>query len=215
VKQLVVTAEMAAPVEWRFPVMLDGLLASVVAGNSGFRPPRCVAECISIVIPIALEQDGRFHLASEAHCSSMLLCRTEHIHKRPPVEELAFLGPASHKSVNIKAGVDKAWRVPRPGELYRTLTWWCVGHEDGIRLLLHHITAIGSRRRHGVGRVRKWTVNSCEAWPGFPCLRDGIPMRPLPLDWPGVDPGSRKAVRSVTFPYFLRERQDLLWAPPG
>ncbi len=210
---LAVTAEMAGPVEWRYPVMLDGLLASVVAKQQRLVPPRSVSEIVRIDLPIEIEPDGRFHLASEAHCSPELLARTEYIHKRPPVAELATL--TNQKTVNIKAGIDKAWRVPRPGELYRTLTWWCVGKPVPIRDLLRHVTAIGGRRRHGVGRVSEWTVTDCEAWDGFPCVRDGVPLRPLPPDWPGVDPSSRKALRCLSYPYWLRELQELVWTPPG
>lgn len=210
---LVVTADMAGAVEWRSPVMLDGLLASVVAQERGLSPPRCAAECVPIDIPIALEPRGRFHLCSEASCSEQLFARTEYIHKRPPVAEMAFLGPSKFTRINIKAGEDKGWRVPCPGEFYQRLTWHCVGDPDRILDLLGHVTALGGRRRHGVGHVRSWHVDPCELVDGALCLIDGRPMRALPLDWPGVDPESRRALRNLTFPYYLRETQELLWVP--
>lgn len=210
---LVVTAEMSSPVEWRYPPMLDGILAKVVAMDLGLSAPRGPEDCTPIDIPIELESGGRFHLASQGHVGEPEFCRTEYIHKRPIVRQMIDFGPPGLRRMNLKAGEDKAWRVPCPGEFYRLVTWWCIGDQDSITKLLNHVVHLGGRRRHGCGRVERWSVDYCAPWVGFPVMRDGLPLRPLPTDWPGVRSDTAKEIRNITYPYFLRGNQELLRCP--
>jgi hypothetical protein len=213
VTPLVVTATMRDPVEFTFPIMLDGLLVRVVADRLRSPRPTCSDECRRFDTPIALEPGGRFHLASEAHHGAALFSRVEHIHKRAPVHELMAFGVDKLRRVDIKSGPDKGWRVPRSGEMFSDLHWWCVGDAESIRELLLGVTRLGARRRHGCGAVRSWIVDPCEPWDGFPVLREGMPLRPLPLDFPGASTESRKSFRNLTYPYFMKERAELLLCP--
>jgi hypothetical protein len=213
VTPLIVTATMLDPVEFTFPIMLDGLLARVVADRLRSPRPTSTEECRRFDIPIELEPGGRFHLASEAHHDPAVFSRIEHIHKRAPVHELMVLGGEKIRRVDIKSGPDKGWRVPRSGEMFREIYWWCVGDALLIEDLLLGVTRIGARRRHGCGTVREWNVSPCEPWEGFPVLRDGRPLRPLPLDYPETSPSCRRAFRNLTYPYFMKERAELLLCP--
>ena len=55
-------------------------------------------------------------------------------------------------------------------------------------------------------------MKECEPWDGFPVMRDGKPLRPLPPDWPGlVDP--EMGYSCVTYPYWLAEAEDVCAVP--
>lgn len=213
VTALEITATMRAPVEWGAPVALDSLLAAVVARQFNAPPPRSWDDVSQIEIPITREPGGRFHLASVAHVGEKLFSRLEYVHKRAPITEYAVLCTDAVKRVDLSAGVDKGCRIPRTGERYDVLRWWCDGDTDKIRDLLLAVTAVGARRRHGVGRVLRWDVSECEPWPGFPVVRDGQPLRPLPLDWPGLSPSAPQQFCNITYPYFLRGREEMLACP--
>lgn len=78
--------------------------------------------------------------------------------------------------------------------------------EGRVRELLALVTHLGKRRAVGLGRVERWEVLPCEPWEGFPVLRDGRPLRPLPTDWPGLveyDLG----LRTLSYPYWDSSRR--------
>lgn len=212
VTPLIVTATMQSAVECMYPIMLDGLLASVVARERGLIAPRSADEVEPIDIPIQREPGGRFHLCSEAHHSEKLFSRLTHVHKRAPVQEYSLLCSSKVRRVDMTGGVDKSWRVPRSGEFFRELSWWCIGDAEAIRVLLRDAVHIGARRRHGCGRVQGWRVEPSTDWPGFPVIRDGFPLRALPLDYPGLT-GGRRQLRALTYPYWLQETWKMLKCP--
>src|SRR6185503_291310 len=96
-------------------------------------------------------------------------------------------GPTVRR-VQLTAGATKSYRIPvEVGYLKGARAeWYCVGDADPIRSLLCHVTHLGKKRSVGKGEIAAWIVEECDAWKGFPIVRDGKPLRPLPLDWPGV-----------------------------
>lgn len=212
-KPLQVTAIMRRELEWERPVALDGLLARVEADRRGLHRPRTLDEVVPIDIPVQRSPCGRFHLASMAHAEGLLYTREQYIHKRAPHEWYAFLCGDKVKRVNIAQEPDKSWRICKAGYRYDRVSWWCVGDADAIREMLRRVTRIGARRRHGIGLVREWHVARCSTWEGFPILRDGLPLRNLPTDYPGLAPGHAVRRGRLTFPYHLSEGVELLACP--
>lgn len=184
---------------------IDGLLAWAVCQRDGIKPALSVEDLVPIEIPVAREPGGRFHLATqaeyvaEAHESSF-------VNRRFPLEQAQQMGNAKLKRVPLSAGPCKSYRIPVQithvaGDRLR---WWCVGEPQEIFDLLGLVSYLGKKRSTGNGYVRGWLVEPCEPWDeGFPVVRDGKPMRPLPPDWPGlVEPAT--AVKVLTFPYWNR-----------
>jgi len=211
---LQVTAHMRGFVESSHPIHLDSLLAASVARRRGMPERIATAGDIeTIEIPLQLEPGGRFHMASAAHAGRVLASRLEHIHKRAPHEWYTVLCGDGVKRVNMGEEPDKSWRVPRHGYLYDRLTWWCAGDADAIRDLLRGVIHVGARRRHGIGRVARLEVEPCESWDGFPVVRDGKPLRNLPLDYPGLGERVPQRVLRLTFPYYLGDGKEMLACP--
>ncbi len=186
------------------PVALDGLLAWAVATRDGLPPLVPGEDPPQVEIPVERESGGRFHLAS---CSIGTFEQMEHrwVNRRFPEAEAMALGGPKLKRVRINAGPGKSYRLPlETGHLVDDkLEWWCIGAEEEVRALLSMVHYLGKRRAVGLGRVISWLVEPCEPWDGFPVVRDGRPLRTLPLDWPGlVDPPT--AYRTLTYPYWRR-----------
>jgi hypothetical protein len=194
--------------------MLDALLAAMVCNRLGLLAPANPMHAERVAIPIALEPDGRFHLCSEAQFRE-----DEHElrykQRRAPVMQYARLGANKIKRVDIAAGPNKGHRVPYVVRHVDrdTLRWWCIGEADAIADLLADVRYIGRFRGSGKGKLAApWVVDRCEGWPGFPVLRDGKPLRPLPLDYPGlVQP--RQGFRCLTMPYWNHSNENLCAIP--
>jgi hypothetical protein len=211
-----VVASVPGPISLPFGgVAFDALLAAQIAREQGLPPCVTLADWQPIEIPIALSECGRFHLCSVAH-PEVAEREVRHINKRAPIEEYGRFGVRG--TINITAGQDKAYRLPlevvhlRDGQL----EWWCLGDEQEIRRLCNGITALGRKRSNGFGAVEEWSVEPCGAWPGFPVLRDGSALRPLPLDYPGLAPGYRAAHKVLGLPVgpsWAHERAELCACP--
>lgn len=192
-------------------VALDGLLAAAVALREELEPPANAEDCTPIEIPIQREPGGRFHLASfsvsEAECFEV-----DWTNRRFPVSEAQVMGAPSVRRVNIAGGPGKSYRIPRERQhlVDGRLTWWCLGDAHRIRELLVLTPYVGKKRSAGAGRVREWRVEPCDAWgEGFPIVHDGLPMRPLPPDWPGLREDAERATRTLTYPYWANHRREL------
>lgn len=184
---LLVTAHLSGPVTGA--PMLDALLAYVLAQRLGLVAG--FGEMQRIYVPIAREPDDRFALVSSP-IVSWEARETRFVHRRFPLHEAQLLGDSKLRRVRIGAGACKSYRIPgdvawADGDAIR---WWCVGDGSAIEEQLADIRYLGRRRAVGRGIVHRWAVDPCEAWgEGFPIVRDGHPMRPLPADWPGlIDP---------------------------
>ena len=207
---LVVTAHLQGPVTGA--PMLDALLEFVAAQRlglvAGFGPLQRVET------PLAREPAGRFAL-----CSSPVVSwearEGRYTHRRFPIHEAQMLGNAKLRRVNISAGACRSYRIPgdvawADGDAIR---WWCVGDRTGIEGHLADVRYLGKRRAVGRGIVERWAVESCVPWgDGYPVVRDGAPMRPLPLDWPGlVAPPT--AYRTLAPPYWDHSAEVLCAVP--
>jgi hypothetical protein len=172
------------------PPMLDSLLVALTAMRDEIPPVDCQPERmpIRIDIPIQVEPGGRFHLCTEPQFVPVG-AETHYKNRRFPVEQAAKLGDEKRVNrINISAGDEKSYRIPHSVGFIEgsTITWWCVGDKNKIEQLLRYCRYVGKFRGVGKGKVRAWVVTECEPWEGFPVVREGRPLRPLPLDWPGL-----------------------------
>lgn len=194
----------------RGPVALDALLAwaqAQVEGRDAITLDE-MREQGPIEIPVEREPQGRFHLAS------LLIGEPEAqegrwINRRFPLEEAQERGAEKLKRITLATGATKSFRIPASVTWMKDdlLTAWCVGDRSGVEDLLGWVGFVGKKRSVGCGKVRAWEVEPCEPWEGFPLVRDGEPLRPLPQDWPGLGPGSL-ALRAMTYPYFDALREE-------
>lgn len=198
------------------PLALDGVLAAQVALRLGLDPPMSGSECQPIEIPVQRSECRRFHLCSFS-VGQFERFDLRYINRRPVVEQAQALAHLKAKRMDISTGRDKGYRIPMEvGHLVDDrLEWWCVGERDGIEELLSTTTHLGKKRSVGLGRVVAWSVVPCEPWgDGFPIVRDGQPLRPLPAAWPGlIDP--TLAYRTITFPYWDHSAEELCAIPSG
>lgn len=189
---------------------LDALLMAAVCKRDRI-PPITVARAEGYApapeIPIARsEHDPRIHLATHAR-PKLVEHELRFKNRRFPVREALRLSAMSR--VDQSAGPQKSYRIPYSAGFVDcgAIDWWCVGDADGVRDLLSWITGLGSHVAVGYGRVDEWTIESCESWDGFPLVRDGVPQRALPLDWPGVTE-SVVGFAVLEPPYWERAREE-------
>ena len=198
------------------PLMLDALLAWAVANQERRLPPLPGEDSPTIEIPIQRSKCGRFHLCSQGHAVREL-SEVRHKNRRPPAMEYARLGSSKIRRVDISVGANKSYRVPYELRLLEgdRIEWWCLGDADRILSLLSMVHYLGRHRGSGKGRLdlhgTPWTVEPCETWDGFPVVRDGEPLRQLPVDWDL--PGGIKTFRNLTYPYWDKTREELLLCP--
>jgi len=191
---------------------LESILAAVYAMRERLLPPSSPSEVLPISIPIAPSDCGRVYMCSSgvSHVSEREN-PPRHKHRRAPCIEYARLGNPKLTRVDQAAGEDKSYRVPYNYEILQNncAEWWCLGDDNLIELALRDVHAIGKFRGSGKGRVREWSVETCEPWGvGFPVLRDGEPMRPLPLKYPGLREGAFVAYHTLRPPYHLRMLEE-------
>lgn len=182
-----VTAHVSQEIALRDELALDALCMAMVARRDGLPPleaHRNEAAPSVLPIPIALSPCDRFHLCSHVR-PEWEEKELRYKNRRPAVWELARLS-AMNTSVNIATGPNKAYRVPYEVGFLKggRLDWWCIGDREELLSLLSLCSYLGRNRGVGLGRVDRWEVEPCDTWPGFPVCRDGVPLRPVPHDWP-------------------------------
>lgn len=191
-------------------IYLDSLLMARVAVMEQ-RPPmewRTEAERTDPEIPVALSPCGRLYLASaglyEVECSERTFTN-----KRFPMGEAQSMGDLSLKRVLVGGGLSKGFRIPR--ELIHLvndqIVWFAMGDVERTEEILSTVYGLGPRRGVGHGEVAEWKVERVEAWEGFPVVRDGAPLRRLPIGWPGLD-GGRLTRGTLRPPYHERWREE-------
>jgi hypothetical protein len=133
----------------------------------------------------------------------------EHARATPLFKNRTGALRASIKRIDVSAGESKGWRFPI--ELVHAVRdeviWYALGDMGRTREILESVSNIGPKRSVGRGNVDRWIVESIEPWEGFPVLRDGVPLRPLPLDWPGIT-CQRRGFAVLKPPYFERWREE-------
>lgn len=194
--------------------MFDGLLAWAVCQRDNIPPALTAAEAREIEIPAQRSACGRVWLCSQGH-AEVEAAELRYTNRRPPIEQFQALAGRKMTRVDIATGANKGYRIPRHVTYLRDdrVDWWCIGDADEIRALLDLVTHVGKKRSVGCGRVVSWSVEPCESWPGFPVLRDGLPLRPLPLDYPGLGEGARTMYRTLAPPYWSHAREELCAVP--
>ena len=195
--------------------MLDGLLAWATAARDCLPMALTAADAQDIDLPLKRSPCGRLWLCSQGS-ADVEAAELRYTNKRPSIEQFQTLAEPKMKRVDIGAGANKGYRIPRPVSYLvdDLITWWAIGDAAEVRTLLDLVTHIGKKRSVGWGRVVEWRVEvTPEPWDGFPVLRDGLPLRPLPLDWPGIATDPPTAYRTITPPYWDHSREELCVAP--
>lgn len=212
-----VVAHLAESIVLARPLALDGLLSWAVAAENQLLPPIPGQPGEEIEIPILREPAGRFHLCTEGFAVTEF-SELRYKHRRAPVAQFHRFGQEKLRRIDTAAGANKSYRAPYELQLLANdqIEWWCLGDPERIRLLLGHVRYLGKHRGAGKGRLdihgTPWTVEACEEWPGFPLTRAGKPLRPLPLDWPGlVEPNT--SWRVLAPPYWNHAEEQLLACP--
>jgi CRISPR type IV-associated protein Csf3 len=189
-----VTAHLGGPL--RLPhgwISLDALLGAAICMRDGITPSMQGEGLIDLAPEIgkvlARSECGRLWLASWSVGEPESYER-RWTNRRPPIAEAQAMGNAKVKTISVGGGHMKAMHKPAEAIHFRhdRLDWYAMGDVAEIEGLLELIVSLGAKRNAGDGAVRRWQVRECAPWaPGFPCVLDGQPLRPLPLDWPGVD----------------------------
>lgn len=204
VVQCTLTAPIFAPDR---RIALDGLLAAAVARRTQLPPASSAHECAPIEIPVKRSPCGRFHLASNAQFAIEKRAHS-FTNKRFPTNEATFIGNQKFRRIETTQGHNKSFRIPREELHIDAMHWYCMGHAESLTNLITDITSIGKRRAVGLGAIApgSWSIEQCDRWDGFPILQNGNPLRPLPLDWPGLEQYER-AFANLTYPYWDRSKE--------
>lgn len=218
---LQVTARVQGEVLRADSIALDGLIAYAVALDLGLPPvqsqtPQERADSerrLHEAMPLERSACGRLYLASMGQARyEEGSHETRYLNRRFPTTEAIYLASDRLKRVQLSSGMSKTYRIPyQAGHLEGDLvTWWALGETDRVRDLLGCVAHLGKKRSVGYGKVLAWEVEALqgEVWEGFPVLLDGRPLRPLPLDWPGLGEHDQD-YRCLTFPYWERHRETL------
>lgn len=210
-----VTARLAGPV--CLPsgyVALDAILTYQAALRLG-KLALDASHCSEMPdIPIAMSDCGAFYLSSFS-TGTPVAHETQYTNRRPIIAEAQMLAEPKCKRIDISVGANKGYRIPRQVTHYENdeLRWWAVGDRDGIADLLAGVSHLGKRRGVGLGRVREWRVEPCESWgEGFPVVRDGKPLRTLPVDHAAAS-GARSGYGTLLPPYWDRQLEELCLLP--
>lgn len=188
--------------------MLDGILAATVALVERLPPAMAGDVYTEVEIPLMREPGGRFHLCS-APVYREEQYETRHRSRRFPMLEAQMLAAPALRRVNIQNGATKSFRVPyQQAHLVEDRAlWYATGDRARVEEMLAITSHLGRQRGVGKGRVVRWQVEPVdEPWPGFPLVLDGHPLRPLPLDWPGVTVATRR-LSPLTYPYWDQTRR--------
>lgn len=192
---------------------LDSLLARQVALIQHVPPASCAADCVDITIPIERDPETGIHMCSFS-IGEMSDYQTRYCNRRPPIEKYCELGTGTGV-VNLSLGVEKQYRIPYSAGHLTTgmIEWLCVGYAAPIRFLLSTAHHIGKRTKISLGRVDRWQVDQVDSWDGFPVMREGMPLRPLPLDYPGLSDLARQGFSTLTYPYWDQTKQEYCAVP--
>lgn len=212
-KPLHVVATVPGPIAMPYhPVALDSLLMAAAALRDNIPPVDWLDAPTEIAIPVA--QERGIYLATTA-VYRVAESDRHWLNRRFPIEEAQAMGNDRLKRVMLSTGPTKSYRLPLE-VVYLVdakIEWWCVGDREAIAELLCLVACLGKKRSTGKGEVAAWTVEECEEWPGFPVVRDGEPLRALPLDWPGVSADAERGYRVLAPPYFQRWREEEAYVP--
>lgn len=197
------------------PIALDGLVmwaAHVRDGDDALAEDRSKPN--EKPIPIERSPCGRVYLCSVG-AFEVDVHEARWVNRKFPAAEAQALAAPSFTRIRIVAGAQKSYRLPLDtvhlvGDV---MTWWCIGEPRELGELLSLVSYLGKRRAVGLGRVERWDVDPCEPWEGFPVVRDGRPLRPLPPDWDGLAADVERAHQTLRPAYSRRWAEELCAVP--
>lgn len=192
-------------------IHLDGLLGAAVAMRDNLPPLTNHAdEASELALPLCLSSCGRLYMAS-AGLYAVVERERRYTNRRFPVPEAQGLGDAKLRRIQVNLGRTKSFRLPREACHLRDerMVWFAFVPDaaavEDVRALLRAVRHLGRKRSAGEGDVLRWELEPVETWPGFPLVRDGKPLRAVPVDWPGVnEEQSMPDVRTLRPPYWWR-----------
>jgi len=207
---LVITADFVSPVLFDTLPHMDSILTEKIGGRHGLivegarrgDDPSIFAD---INLPLArVERDGEKIWASSAAIFHIFE-RFDYwwVRRRDSYDIEMY-----EKKLKIGSGPDRNMMLRRTGFVAPYAQWIVIGNRQEIRRTLKLVSAIGAKRGHGLGAVRKWTVEYLPEDADPLCwLYDsrGIVLRHVPTSWMGKGQQSFGAVRS---PYFLNAYQQ-------
>lgn len=187
---------------------LDAVLAWAEAQRRHLPPP-AFGEIVPVEIPVARESEGRFHMASfflpEWEC-----WEKQHTVRRPVIEAAQIWQAKKWGRLSVATGPNKAYRIPREVGFPKEgrITAYCVGEREELISLLAIVSHLGKKTGVGLGRVTRWDVEETAPWDGFPEIRDGLPLRHLPVDYPGLYGCPSTALVRLSYPYWQGPRVE-------
>lgn len=193
-------------------LMLDALLTHAVAMRDGLEPLAIDHRGPAwLEIPIARSECGRVWL-----CSQGIAADEDHElrykQQRFPLAEAQMFGAPQLRRVNMSSGPSRSYRIPMDTVHLRDdeIRWYAIGDATAVEtLLVGWVGYLGHRRAVGLGQVAHWHVETMAGtWDGFPVARDGLPLRPLPTDWPGLSEEAERAYRCLAPPYWRRAEEE-------
>jgi hypothetical protein len=192
-------------------IAIDSLLAAAVVRRTGQPLASSAHECAVVEIPVQRSPCGQFHLASFAQFA-IEKRGSAFTNKRFPMREAQSMSTV--KRVTESTGASKGFRIPREQLHVDALEWYCIGQHEMVVDLVLDVTALGKKRGVGMGEVRfgSWQVSVAEPWDGFPVVRNGEPLRPLPVEWSGLTSCEHGYAR-LTYPYWDRSSEVLCAVP--
>lgn len=221
---LVVRAKLKGAV--RSPdTMLDSLLGAAIARKLALPPVDAQDHAgaaanhaiIDAAIPLARAREIFLCTTSQYRFDEGSY-EVKYLNRRFPASDAVSYATPKFKTVEMSTGLNKNYRIPvqQAHVVSDVVLWYAVGdQQEVLQLLSTWILHIGKKGSIGCGAVDAWDVLLCEeTWDGFPVLREGQPLRPLPLDWPGLSKDARQDYRVLTMPYWQRHR-EVLAAVPG
>ena len=210
-ERLQITAHLRGPISLPAgPMALDALLMAAVCARDSIPP---ILDGDPMEIPIPVERERGIYLASFS-VAAFETHALRYVNRRHPIEQEQTIGSPKTKRITLTTGPTKSYRIPtETGHVeHDRLDWYCIGEREAIADLLALVLYLGKKRSVGNGAVARWTAAPHEGWPGFPVVRDGKPLRPLPLDWPGlVEPET--ATRGMVPPYWHHSTRQLCAVP--
>lgn len=177
-------------------IQLDGLLGAAIAMRDGLPPlTNHEDEASELAIPLSLSACGRLYLASGG--LYVVAEREKRYTNRrfPMAEAQAMCGPKLRR-VHVGLGRTKSFRLPREACHLADdrMVWLAFSPSDAavaeVENLLALVRHLGRKRSAGEGAIVSWSVERLDAgdlFDGFPLVRDGEPLRPVPADWPGIN----------------------------
>lgn len=203
-----ITARLSSPIG-RAPA-LDALLISLAARDAGVPPP-LDGEPVGVPVEPPLVQRGGLYMASLG-IAEAVGHQMRWTQRPAPVATHLRLGNTA-KKLALSTGPGKPTRSPMRTAIVSHVRFFAET-DDGAELmrLLRTATHLGPRRAVGFGAVMGWEVEVVDAWDGAPVVDPGgAPLRPLPIDWPGVDHAAgRRALARVSPPYWQGPRRECI-----